>query len=264
MKKIGTKFQWRVSQMISLTVKTSPIMCSRTELSSQANGKATLDTVMESRYGQMVQNTKANGKTTKLTASELSGTYTETNTKVSGREIRLMDMEPILIAMVLPIRATGETICNMARVSNTGMTIPSTMVSTSREKNTIKELTHGKMDPSIKDSGLKIGFMEGENTPGMMADNMTENGEITIWTDMVFTLGKMEGNMKANIKRIRNMEMESTHGPTEENTMENGKMAVSTEEANISQRQHSFGKVFGRMERERPGSTKTLEFTTEL
>jgi len=262
MKKIGTKFQWKVSQMISLTVKTNLIMCSRMEPSSLANGKATSDTVMEFKYGQMVQNTKANGKTTKLTASELSGTFTETNTKVNGREIRLMDMEPTLTAMVLLIRATGEMICNMARVSNTGMTIPNTMVSTSRAKNTIRELIHGKMGPSIKDSGLKIGFMVGANTPGMMADNMTENGEITIWTDMVFTLGKMEGNMKANTKKTKNMERESTHGPTEENTMESGKMVVSMEEANTFQRLHSLGKVFGRMERERPGSMKTPEYAT--
>ena len=41
--------------------------------------------------------------------------------------------------------------------------------------------------------------------PGLMEDNMMENGFTIICMGMAFIHGKMEGDMKDNIKTIKNM-----------------------------------------------------------
>ena len=96
-----------------------------------------------------------------------------------------------------------------------------------------KEPIHGKMAPSIPESGMRTGFTAVENTPGMTAESMKVNGKIIIWTAMVSILGRMAVNTKASIRKIRNMEKEFIPGPMAEGMTENGKMEGNMAAVNI-------------------------------
>ena len=80
-----------------------------------ANGqKMVSDTVEDSKYGRMDQNTRATGRMIWPTAKEGSSILMGMCMRVSGSTIRLMEEELISIWTGLNIMESGEKISNMA------------------------------------------------------------------------------------------------------------------------------------------------------
>ena len=114
------------------------------------------------------------------------------------------------------------------------------------------------MAHNIQETGMKIGSMARANILGMMVVNMKETGKIIIWMDTASILGRMAENMRVSIRRIRSMEMVYTLGLMAVNMMANGRMEGNMEEVNIYQNKDNIGRVFGKTEKEKDGSTEQI------
>ena len=79
------------------------------------NGKASQDTGMVHKFGQMEQSTKAFGRITKLTEKEPFGMFMATSMKVFGREIEHTVAENTPTVMEQPTRESGSMIYSMVR-----------------------------------------------------------------------------------------------------------------------------------------------------
>jgi hypothetical protein len=225
----------------------------KTELNIRVNGKKISDMGLEFKFGQMVQSMRGIGRTTKLMVKAYSGMFMATNMKVTGKEIRHMGMANTPTATELLTKANGEMTCSTEKVLNSGTITQNMKVNIERERNTVPDVTLGKMDPNTPGNGMKTEFMDEASTLGMTIGNMKEIGRIIIWTAMVSTPGKMAESMKDPTKKIKNMVMVSIHGPTTENTTANGKTEDNMEKVLIYQRMDSSEKAFGKMEREIDG-----------
>jgi len=74
--------------------------------------------------------------------------------------IRLMDMVHIFILMEPSMKVIGGKISKMVKVKRRGLMEPVIKVITNRERNLVMVNLNGQMDQSMKDSSLKIIFME--------------------------------------------------------------------------------------------------------
>jgi len=78
-------------------------------------------------------------------------------------------------------------------------------------------------------------FMEMVFTRGRMADNTTDSGRTTKWTEQVFLPGQTAGSMKANTLTIRKKVTVFLLGLTDASMMVTGKMESSTDLEFITQ-----------------------------
>ena len=129
-------------------------------------------------------------------------------------------------------------------------------VSTKKERNTDKDVIHGKMALNTKENGMRTESMVKESIPGTMEESMKVIGKTTTWTVMVSILGKMAESMKDSTKKTRNMVWVSTPGPTAVSMMVNGRMVVNTAKENTYQNKASTEKASGKMESVQDGWMK--------
>ena len=110
----------------------------------RANGKATLDMVMESNSGQMALGMKASGETTKPTEKELSTMSTGISSKANGKTIKPTDMVYINMLTELAMKATGRMTYKTAMESRLGLMAPNMKATTLKVRNMDKERIPGK------------------------------------------------------------------------------------------------------------------------
>jgi hypothetical protein len=106
------------------------------------------------KFGQMELDMKDIGKIIRLMDVESSGMFMETSMRDNGKEIRLMDMASTYTVMEPLTKDSGSMTCNTEEERNTGMTVRSTMESTTRARSMGEVVISGKMGLSTQESGI--------------------------------------------------------------------------------------------------------------
>lgn len=113
--------RWKKARTISLAMlRTKASTHLRMEQFIVASGKAPCVTALESNPGLMARDMKANGKTTRHMAVVCFTTWMATSSMGNGTKTRRTASEPTSTSMARSMRATGLTICKMARARRRG------------------------------------------------------------------------------------------------------------------------------------------------
>jgi hypothetical protein len=159
-----------------------------------------------------VQSTRAIGDLIKPVVKANFGMSMAMFLKENGSTIRLTDMESMFIKTALGMKENGKTTCNTAREKKSGLITRCMRVITTKERNTEKDCTFGRMVPVTKATGSKIELKALAFTNGKTAGRTLVNGKIITCMVKVFTLGLMVEDIKASMKWIKSMATEFTSG----------------------------------------------------
>ena len=151
-------------------------LTSQVQQDTRANGKEKLDTVKETKFGQMAPATKDHGKTVKHTDTEGSCMFSETSMKECGSETKLTGRVSLHMLMVPHMMENGKMIFSMDKELSTGMIARNTKDHTIKEISMGLEAILGLMDLITQGIGLKIRYKETVSTPGKTAESTTEIG----------------------------------------------------------------------------------------
>ena len=123
--------------MMVRNARLSQFACLKTELFIKENGSQSPESTrrmgVEFKYGLMGPAMMAFGVTEWPMATEDSCTQRATSMKGNGPKTKPMDMVFIPISTAVATRASGLPINNMDLELNSGLTVPSTTVNTSKE-----------------------------------------------------------------------------------------------------------------------------------
>ena len=136
--------------------------------------------------------------------------------------IRLMGMENISTLMVLNMKGTGKKINSMdmgKRYGLMGLNLKGIILMV---RNKEKEPSLGRMEVHIKETFMKIIFMVGEFTVGLMAGYIMAHGNVTKCMDMVYLLGQMGESMRESMLMTRSKVKVCSNGLMVENTLVDG------------------------------------------
>ena len=117
-----------------------------------------------------------------------------------------------------------------------------------KDKNKVKELINGLMDPLMKVNGSITKSMGRGFTNGLMAGFTMANGLITKCKATESIDGQMVEYTKVNIFVTKSMAMERIHGQMVEYMMVLGKKVNNMVKVNTLTRREMLGAVFGRVE----------------
>ena len=106
--------------------------------------------------GQMVPDKKDTGRITGPMERENSPISMAISMTATGSMIRLMDTVFTTTSMAPCMRANGETICNMEREKNLGLTSRFTRESTWQERSMETGFTRGTMAQDTMENGTRI------------------------------------------------------------------------------------------------------------
>jgi hypothetical protein len=110
--------------------------------------------------------------------------------------------------MELNIMESGKMINSKGMAKKNGKTVPSIVEIIEEAKNKEKELLYGVMTVHMKESFIKIIFMDRANICGKMVEYIVENGTTIKCMGRVHSLGQMDVNIKDSMKMIKNMDLE--------------------------------------------------------
>ena len=99
-----------------------------------------------------------------------------------------------------------------------------------------------------------------ENTSGMMAETMLEDGRTACSTVKVSIHGMTAVDMKVSTKKIKNMDKASTHGQRAKNTMVVGLKTNSMEKPFLPIPKVNLKEVFGNTEKDKTGLSDPHNF----
>ena len=229
-------------------VNTDLLLSSKTMQDMTENGlKAKiLELEKENKFGQTVPCTKVGGKITKPTEwVDLSMQMVMFMMEI-GLMIKHTDLVFTVILMELNTKANGKKTSNMVMVLKHGQMVQDIKVNTFKERNTVKDNSHGLMEAPLLDS-LSITILKDKaNTTGLTVENSMDPGKTIKWKVVVFSpglmaedtrvttsmtkkkdkdlsIGQTVENMKVAGKMVNNTELVPTHPPAEKPSKENGK-----------------------------------------
>jgi len=182
------------------------------ERDTQANGSATREMGMVSKFGLTNHDTKDIGKTIKRMGRAHCIMQMATFILGIGRMIKLMAGESTHMTMEQRMRVNGKKTNKMAKVLKHGLMVLSILASIKMVKNMEKEFFILQIEVCMKDPFLRMRFLVKVFIHGMMAKNMRVNGNKTKWTAREGLNGQMVKNMKVILKMINAMAKGSFDG----------------------------------------------------
>lgn len=188
-------------------------------------------TVEAHKCGKTVVSLSVTGKTINQMEEVDLFMQMEMSTKESGRMTKHMVEEYMSTQTGQNMLENGWKIVNMGKDLKHGLMGLFTLATIHMAKNTGSESLNGVTAHRTVDSFIIITYMEKEITHGRMEDSMMESGCKTKCMAKEFLLGLMAGDIWASIAKTERRATEYFRGQMVVNIKVNGKTVSNTEEA---------------------------------